>query len=145
MRRDPAQTLVDLSKSREEDALRRFSALLRQCGSAEDKLALLERYRREYADRLAGQGRAGITTLTLENFKQFMTNLEGAVQQQQNQAERSRQALDDGLAALEQARRRSKIFEMLVEKRRSAAKIREGRRQQAQEDEFAARAHARNK
>jgi flagellar FliJ protein len=146
MRRDPAKTLVDLSRSQEEGALKRFSTLLKQCGSEEQKLALLEQYRREYAQRLAGQGRAGINAMTLENFKQFMLNLEGAVRQQQNQADHSRAALDDGLAALQQARLRSKIFQTLVEKRQVTARTREQRKQQAQEDEFAARAYgARNK
>ena len=142
MKRDPTATLVNLSKNREENALKQFSSLLRLCGSEEEKLALLERYRGEYAARLAEQGRQGTSVMALENFKQFMAHLESAVSQQQDQASRSRDALDNGLALLRQAQQRSKIFETLLEKRRGLARALEGRRQRAQEDEFAARQFA---
>ena len=138
-REDATQTLVNLSRNLEESALKRFSTLLKQCGGEEQKLALLERYRREYAERLAAQKHSGIAAPSMENFEQFIAHLEGALTQQQGHATRSRAALDDGMAALREARIRSKVFQTLVERRRGAARLREDRQRQKIEDEFASR------
>lgn len=139
MKHNPMQTLVHLAHTRQEAALKQLADLLAAGRSQEEKLALLQNYRKDYQARLAADTHRGIAPHELANFKQFMDQLELAVLQQDDSLTQSLTQSANGRQRWQESLRALRSFETLLERRARIARQAESRREQARDDEVAAR------
>ena len=71
----PLQPLLDLANSRMDDAARKLGELIASEQAVEDKLKLLQAYRKEYQDRFVEAARNGIGPDAWRNFSAFLGKL----------------------------------------------------------------------
>jgi flagellar FliJ protein len=140
MKHNPMQTLTEMAQSRQDTALKQLAGLLTDCRTQEEKLALLEAYRRDYLARFTADRERGISPAALSNFEKFMKQLDAAIAAQGGNLANSQTRVTGGRERLQDAMRRLRSFETLLERRASETRRRESRRTQASEDEIAARA-----
>lgn len=139
MKHNPMQTLVHLAQTRQEAALKQLGDLLTAGRSQEEKLTLLQNYRKDYQARLAAGAQRGIAPHELANFKLFMDQLELAILQQDDSFTQSLTQSDYGRQRWQESLRALRSFETLLDRRARTARQAESRREQAQDDEVAAR------
>ena len=92
----PLQPLLDLANSRMDDAARKLGELIASEQAVEDKLTLLQAYRKEYQDRFVEAARNGIGPDAWRNFSAFLGKLDDAIAQQQLIVSDSRQRTVQG-------------------------------------------------
>jgi flagellar FliJ protein len=134
-------TLIELANKASDDAAKRLGAAQRASADAQQKLDLLSQYRDDYTVRCQSSLNAGIDTAQLANFHAFMAKLDHAIGGQQT-------ILDDTQARVAQARgawlaceQKKMSFTTLADRAGLALLRREHKRDQKQNDEFAARSH----
>lgn len=132
-------TLVELAQSRRDTARKQLAGLLAESRSQRDKLGLLESYQQDYQARLSTGLRQGMDAPVLANFRQFMAQLEQAVQQQGAAVAGSQCRLEHGRDAWHESERRLQTFELLLSRRTAAQQRLNERRIQSGHDEIAAR------
>lgn len=136
--RDAAIRLaLDLARQREDGASRVLARAAGDLRQAESTLGTLRRYSADYATRWRGQ--TVDTPIAHANFHRFLGKLDEAVGAQAaetSQRERSAAQARDGW---QDAHRKVRSLELLLEKRRNAALHRQERQAQKLNDEFAAR------
>ncbi len=131
--------LRDLAQEKHDACARRLSEVLLAARTEGQKLSMLGDYQREYLQRLGADSRGGIAVSRLQNFRDFLAQLERAVEQQQQAVALAEQAVTRAQRALLAARRTLESYQVLVERQLAAAGVRLRREQQKQQDEFAAR------
>lgn len=75
-------TLIELTSQKSEEAAKALSAALRQQKQSTEKLNLLSQYKNEYAEQLNAQMSQGLNVQSMANFRDFLSGLDLAVQQQ---------------------------------------------------------------
>lgn len=135
----PLQVLLDQARHRMEAGERLLLMIRRKEEAAKLKLEELQRYRREYHERLAGGGRLGMNIEMLRDFHVFLAKLEQAISQQTREVEQQHLYWQTAHQNWLELRQRVKSYEVL-EKRHKEAEIKhQDRRDQLQSDEFAGR------
>jgi flagellar export protein FliJ len=132
-------TLIALSNKASEDAAVRLGAAQRTSADAQQKLDLLTQYRDDYAARCQISLNAGIGTAQLENFQAFMHKLEHAIAGQQKVLDDAHARVAHARTAWMQCEQKKMSFTTLAERAAHTALQRELKRDQKQNDEFAAR------
>ena len=74
--------LVDLTKDQTDQAATTLSKAVAEKTNAENQLNMLKDYREDYANRLNGAGKNGITASNYHNFTRFLATLDEAIMQQ---------------------------------------------------------------
>lgn len=135
----PLAMLIELAQNKTDDASRRLGQLQSLQTGARQKLALLQEYRQEYADKLQAQMRAGVPSARWRNFQHFIGSLEGAIEQQRAIADEADTRLAHGRTDWQQNKRRLSSFGTLaVRVRQQQARLLQ-QREQRDSDEHAAR------
>ena len=135
----PLQTLLDLANSRMDDAARKLGELIASEQAVEDKLKLLQAYRKEYQDRFVEAARNGIGPDAWRNFSAFLGKLDDAIAQQQRLVSDSRQRTEQGQQAWVDQRNKVKAFDTLSHRHHSEQARKEAKQEQRLTDEHAAK------
>ena len=137
--RFPLQPLLDLANSRMDDAARKLGELIASEHAVEEKLALLEDYRKEYQARFVEAARNGIGPDAWRNFSAFLGKLDDAIAQQQRLVSDSRQRTEQGQQAWVDQRNKVKAFDTLSHRHQSLQARKEAKQEQRLTDEHAAK------
>ena len=135
----PLQPLLDLANSRMDDAARKLGELIASEQAVEDKLTLLQAYRKEYQDRFVEAARNGIGPDAWRNFSAFLGKLDDAIAQQEKAVSVSRQRTEQGQQAWVDQRNKVKAFDTLSHRHQSVQARKEAKQEQRLTDEHAAK------
>ena len=135
----PLQPLLDLANSRMDDAARKLGELIASEHAVEDKLKLLQAYRKEYQDRFVETARNGIGPDAWRNFSAFLGKLDDAIAQQQLIVSDSRQRTVQGQQEWVDQRNKVKAFDTLSHRHQSQQARKEAKQEQRLTDEHAAK------
>ncbi|MBC7779334.1 MAG: flagellar export protein FliJ [Proteobacteria bacterium] len=133
----PLQPLVELSADRVDAAARKLQALDAERRQAQDKLAQVEAFRREYGERLQQSLAQGMTVSQMREWHAFLAKLDAACKQQQLEVAVREEAWLAGQTHWMELRRRQKAFDALATRHQVAEGAREGRIDQRNHDELA--------
>lgn len=133
------QPLLDLARTRTDDAARELGELLAAERSVEEKLSLLENYRNEYQQRFADAAREGLTPDAWRNFSAFIVRLDEAVAAQRQLVEQSRARTAEGQQVWMEQRNKLKAFDTLSRRHQNLVARMEAKQEQKMSDEHAAR------
>lgn len=132
-------TLNDLARRETDEAAKRLGAALKCADEARQKLNMLLGYRDDYAARLDGAQRTGISPMAYQNFVAFMGKLDGAINGQRDIARHADYAAEAARHAWQAAERKRLSYKTLADRAADAEARRENRREQKQMDEHATR------
>src|SRR5688572_14302807 len=108
----PVQDVVEAAEQR---LAQNVAKLQRRLSEAESKLLELERYRGEYAQGLTQRVSAGMGVAQLRDYQAFLGRLTEAIRQQQAVVQRARAERDAEQQHLQQAARRVKAIDHVVD------------------------------
>jgi len=135
----PLDTLTDLARNKTDEAARRLGALQTAVISASRKLELLIQYRQDYHDQLDALMRNGLPSSQWRNYRNFLTTLDGAIEQQRGIAAQAEARLTNGRTDWQQNKRRLSSFDTLAERVRQQELMVQAKREQRDSDERSAR------
>ncbi|PXW91938.1 flagellar FliJ protein [Sphaerotilus hippei] len=135
----PLAVLLEQAERDRDDALSRQRQHEGRLGAARQQETQLREYRSEYQNRWNQQFRAGVTMTLMHCYQEFVGRLHGAVDLQGQQVERLGKEHDRLKAEVLAAELRVASVRKLIERRELALLRSAERRDQKQQDEFAAR------
>jgi len=142
MQDTPSWILLKQLAQHDTDASgKRLTALIRRRHDAQARLQMLLDYRLDYRARLDSATRNGIGGEGLRNFRVFLSNLEAAIEQQSNVLTALQEQVLTATSEWHQDKRRVDSYQVLDERQAVAARRVEDHRQQALQDEMAARTY----
>ena len=137
------QQLIELARSRSDDAARSLGISRSREQTESSKLKLLEGYREEYSVRFDQALRAGLDQGAWDNYRQFMLKLDAAFRQQGELLEKSRKQVEQCRSDWHAANNKVKSFDTLDQRSQRAERATDLRREQREQDEFASRKRTR--
>ena len=117
----PLDSLIEHARAQRDEALQRLARSLAASRAAEDKLGLLESYRAEYRERLAGATANGITVAQLRAYDLFLDKLDAAIEQQRAIARKQAESAAAGRTAWAGSESRLHGYRALRERRAASA------------------------
>jgi len=135
----PLQTVLELMRSRNDQATQRLATLIATEQSAQRKLAMLLQYRDEYSARFRLALQEGLGQPEWRNYQDFLGRLDEAIRQQQQTVALQAAHTAAGQAEWQQQRSRRKAFDTLSERHRARETRHDLKQEQKLQDEFAAR------
>lgn len=135
----PLQPLLDLANNRMDEAARRLGELIASDRAVEEKLALLEEYRKEYQARFIETARNGIGPDAWRNYSAFLARLDDAIAVQQRVASESRRRVEQGQQEWVDQRNKVKAFDTLSHRHQTQQARKEAKQEQRLTDEHAAK------
>lgn len=132
-------TLIDLAHKETDEAAKRLGAALRAGEEAQQKLELLLAYRDDYAKRYQSDLSGGISATHFNNFQVFMHKLDAAIAGQQKVVGNAARYAEHARAAWIVCEQKKMSFITLASRASKESARCELRRDQKQNDEFAAR------
>ncbi|TAJ83661.1 MAG: flagellar export protein FliJ [Gallionellaceae bacterium] len=133
------QPLLHLAQQKNDAALKNLGKLNKQQQSAQDKLAMLQQFRRDYQEKFQDAARGGMAPIDLRNFQDFIYRLDQAIEQQQRVIEHATDSVNSGRVELKDARRKMQSFDTLAQRHIEAEKKREAKAEQKMQDEYSGR------
>lgn len=135
----PLQPVAELSAIRLEEATRRLGELIGAEQTADERLRLLEQYRREYQARFLAAAEKGLSPGDWHNYRRFLARLDEAIEQAKRQLHESTVRLAAGKQRWLDARSRVKAMATLAARHAAALARFDARQAQKETDEHAAR------
>ena len=135
----PLTTLIELAQGKTDEATRKLGQLQTARTSAAGKLELLLQYRQEYMDEMQLQMQDGIPSAQLRNFQNFITTLDGAIEQQRALTQQADNRLEYGRTDWQFSKRRLNSFDTLANRVQQKALYVLNKKEQRDSDERAAR------
>src|SRR5262245_22165616 len=132
----PVQTLVEDNERRVAQSLAAFE---RRVAESEAKLQELERYRREYEQQFAQRAGQGLGVIELRDYQAFLARLADAIKQQHGLVQRARAERDAERLRWQDAARRAKAIDHVVDQWQAEERRAVDRREQRDSDERAQR------
>jgi flagellar FliJ protein len=139
------QILVDYAEERSKAAAREVQRIRLKWAQEEQKKHQLEGYLEDYRDRLTGDGRAGISMVTMLDFRRFIDKLELAIRTQAEEIVRCKQQWEVAKKMWLEREREVKAYYALRTRHEQAELVKEERQDQRLQDEFAMHIHRRQK
>lgn len=136
-------TLKDLAEKAVDDAAIRLGEMRRGCQHAEEQLKMLMDYQNEYRNNLNTDMTQGIGSQRWQNYQQFISTLEKAIEQHRQQLMQWTTKVEQALNAWREKKQRLQAWQTLQDRQTSAALLAENRLDQKKMDEFAQRASMR--
>ena len=131
--------LRELAQDRRDTVGQQLAEAATLRDAARQKLEMLVDYRREYDGRLATSAVGGIDTEKLRSYRQFLANLERAIDQQTEALALAQERVVDAQAVWRGEQRQVDSFRILDERRLAAESREAGRLDQKLTDEFSSR------
>jgi flagellar FliJ protein len=135
----PLDTLTELARTQKEEAARRLGALQSAQVSAHQKLDLLLQYRQDYSHQLQLLMESGLPASQWRNYRNFLSTLDGAIEQQRAITVQAALRLDHGRGDWQHHARRLNSFDTLADRLRRQEAMAQAKREQRDSDERAAR------
>lgn len=139
----PATTSLDIlleaARTAFDGESRRLGEELGRCRAAEERLALLERYRHDYEQSFRERGAAGLSMGAWSDYRLFLGQLDAAIAQQRRVLDERRGEAARRRESWSAADMRRRRYDRLAERRLEAARSEEQRAEQRLLDELAAR------
>jgi flagellar FliJ protein len=135
------KTVREVAQRRLDTATRELRRLADRRAEAQTKLDQLEGFRREYEAQLQQALVRGLEADRLRDYQQFLVKLARAIEAQGAELARCTQAWEEQHRAWLELRSREQAFGVLEERHELSEAVREGRREQKQQDEFALTSH----
>ena len=135
----PLATLIELAQTKTDEASRRLGQLQNAHTSAAAKLEMLLQYRQEYLDQFNGQMKGGLPSAQVRNFQNFISTLDGAIEQQRTLTLQADTRLGHGRSDWQHNKRRLTSFDTLADRVRQQAIVIAGKKEQRESDERSAR------
>lgn len=132
-------TLIQVAQDRTDHAAARVGQLQARLSESQQKHTLLENYRGEYRARLEAATQRGANAADMRNFRAFLDRLDEAVLQQQTDVAFWRDQIDAARVNWQSEQRSLNSYNTIAARRDNAARVVQARREQKQQDEFAAR------
>jgi flagellar FliJ protein len=120
----------------EREQAERVALAERHVVEMEQKLAALERYRKEYEDGFAARAGAGFGAAAVRDFQTFLARLGDALEQQRQVVEQARAAHQAAIGVWREAAKRAHVVDTLAERWQVEELREEGRRDQRDNDEL---------
>jgi flagellar FliJ protein len=120
----------------EREHAERVAQAERQVVAMEEKLAALERYRKEYEDGFAAKAGAGLGAMATRDYQAFLARLGEALEQQRQVVEQARAAHQAAIVVWREAAKRAHVVDTLQERWQVEEAREEGRRDQRSNDEL---------
>ncbi len=136
-------TLKDLAEKAVDDAAIRLGEMRRGCQQAEEQLNMLMDYQNEYRNNLNTDMTQGIGSQRWQNYQQFISTLEKAIEQHRQQLMQWTTKVEQALNAWREKKQRLQAWQTLQDRQTAAALLAENRLDQKKMDEFAQRASMR--
>ena len=135
--------LKELVQREEDEAAERMGTCSRRQREAQEKLALLERFRDEYEERLRQALRDDASPELILNHRRFLARLDDALILQREELARCAQRLEEAHRAWQAVRTRRRAFEVLEARADAEALAQAQRLAQKMLDEHASQKHLR--
>lgn len=139
------EALIRLAARKVDDAAQALALRTGREREAIAKLKLLADYREDYFVRFGAQAAAGLAEAQLANYRAFLARLEAAIAEQQRVVDDARAAVAAAQAQWQTEQQRLKSYEVLDERRRRRDRVVGARREQREQDEYAAHLHLRSR
>ena len=139
------EKLLDVARKKTDHAARSLASLNAREQDAEQQLQMLLAYRDDYFTRFHEAARKGMDHDTLSNFHAFIQKLDAAIAEQRKIVADTHHGVHVGQNRWRAERQRMNSYDILAQRGKMAEARRAGRREQQDEDEFAAKVHQRNK
>ncbi|WP_312209173.1 flagellar export protein FliJ [Pseudescherichia sp.] len=136
-------TLKDLAEKAVDDAAIRLGEMRRGCQQAEEQLKMLMDYQNEYRNNLNTDMTQGIGSQRWQNYQQFISTLEKAIDQHRQQLMQWTTKVEQALNAWREKKQRLQAWQTLQDRQTAATLLAENRLDQKKMDEFAQRASMR--
>ena len=133
-------TLIDVAQHKTDSAAIKVGQLNARLSESDQKHSVLVNYRDEYRLRLETAVTRGAPVAEVRNFRAFLDKLDEAVEQQENEVGFWRDQIDNALGKWQGEQRSLSSFNTISARRDALESRAQGRREQKQQDEFAARA-----
>ena len=129
------QPLVNLAQQRNDAATKKLGQLNQQHQTAQEKLAALQQYRKDYQLKFQEAAKSGMTPDDMKNFQDFIGRLDQAIQQQSAVIEKTKANVQNGRSELMDTTRTMKSFDTLAQRHVEAEKKQEAKNEQRTQDE----------
>lgn len=139
------EALIRLAARKVDDAAQALALRITREREALAKLKLLTDYREDYFVRFGAQAAAGFAEAQLANYRAFLAKLEAAIAEQQRLVEDARAGVAAAQAQWQAEQQRLKSYEVLDERRLTRQRALGARREQREQDEYAAHLHRRTR
>jgi flagellar FliJ protein len=120
----------------EREQAERVAQAERHVVAMEEKLAALERYRKEYEVGFAAKAGAGLGAMATRDYQSFLARLGEALEQQRQVVEQARAAHQAAIVVWREAAKRAHVVDTLQERWQVEEAREEGRRDQRNNDEL---------
>ena len=128
----PVQNVVEAAERKQAQSL---ATAQRRVAEAETKLLELERYRGEYEQGLTQRAGGGMGVAQLRDYQAFLGRLTEAIRQQQSVVQRMRSERDAETQRWQQAARRVKAIDHVVDQWQAEDRRQADKREQRDTDE----------
>jgi len=133
------QTVLELMQTRADDATQMLARLIASERNAKDKLDMLQKYRDDYASKFRLAAQNGLSPGEWRNYQEFLNRLDEAIDAQSRAVALQAQRTASGQSHWQQQRMKLKAFDTLSERHYASENALELKREQKNQDEFAAR------
>jgi flagellar FliJ protein len=133
-------TLIELATAQTDEAAKRLGNAIRATDRAEKKLELLQKYRDDYSGRFEAKMAQGVSPMGYRNFQAFIGKLDEAIAGQQQVMLDAEQGVVRERGVWQDSERKRMSYDTLANRQMQQELKLENRRDQKQNDEYAARA-----
>ena len=133
------QPLLDLMKEKNDAATRRLGQLIAAENNEKKRLKMLEDYRTDYSAQFLKATQAGISSLEMLNFRDFLARIDEAIAAQTAALERSRENTIQGKKEWQAQNTKMKAIDTLKDRFNQKNAYLENKREQKLQDEFSSR------
>lgn len=137
------QVLIDYAEERSKQAAQELQRVRLRWAQEEQKKQQLEGYLEDYQTRLNYTATSGMSVTVMMDFRRFISKIELAITTQQEEIVRCRQTWERAQAEWKEREREVKAYHALRSRHEQAELVKEGRRDQRLQDEFAQNGHQR--
>ncbi|TPG64748.1 flagellar export protein FliJ [Ewingella americana] len=141
----PLITLCSLAQKALDQATNHLGQIRQSHNQAQEQLSMLLNYQNEYRQKLNTTMTDGIAANTWQNYQQFITTLEVAIDQHRQQLLQWNQRLDAAVNQWQEKQQRLNAYQTLQSRASEQRRQHENRMDQKQTDEFAQRGAHRKK
>ena len=136
------QPLLDIMQTRTDEATRKLGQLIAAEQSQRSRLQMLEQYRDEYAQQMREATTKGVTRLMLHNYQDFLSRIDGAIDQQRIAVINSEKGTKAGKEQWTAQNKQLKAIDTLSQRHDARERYREGKQEQKLLDEFSTRKYS---
>lgn len=127
--------VAKVAKHQERNAARQLGDNLRQLEQQQKQLDDLITYRDQYVAGFQQAGKAGLTVVQMQDYQSFLSRLDTAILQQQQQLVLSQKNCEHSQAAWHNKNGHSKMIDKVVENRQMAENRRRDEQEQREQDD----------